>query len=228
MFVLRCLWLLVGLTGLVGGTPVEEGSGLTEGELVTEVTEVDEDMTEVGLFTSTDDPGPSELDVGSGDYSDSGDGPSCWTDDCWDLDTGHPNTRCVDCTEWIHCSQPTPDKWLEEDLCMDIQCGDTSATLSYDLSKMNEADWMSDVTATVTLKNGIIIEDTRPLAQDNFNSSQEELFESFCPGTKYQICLEFNPGGSNSNSFCKVSKIITFSPAVECIWCYCALALLCF
>ena len=116
----------------------EEGSGVTEGELVTEV---DEDMTDVGLFTSTDDPGPTEVFVGSGDYSDSGDGPSCWTDDCWDLDTGHPNTRCVDCSEWTHCSQPTPDKWLEEDLCMDLQCGDSSATLSYDLSKMNEADW---------------------------------------------------------------------------------------
>lgn len=131
-------------------------------------------------------------------------------DECWDLEAFHPSIRDPESTDWEHCSQKSPRTWREEDLDVVLKCDDDAATFSYDLSRMDSVNWMEGVQALVTVKDGILIKSTTPIS--NFSSKNEERLDDFCPGITYSVCLDFNPGGSESRSICKECSTTARTP----------------
>jgi len=148
-------------------------------------------------------------ELSSGEEEGSGDPHA----DCWDTALGHPDNRLSDTTLYSHCPEANPATWQEQDLGLDMHCGNDSATFFFDLSLYESVDWLKDVTVTVTREYGILKDLVKEVT--DFSTKEVQL-DSLCPGTDYFICLNFNPSLSERrNVFCQECSTAARAPAAN-------------
>ena len=132
-------------------------------------------------------------------------------DQCWGWGVCHPAVTNRDEEECSSCPAPHPNTWrVVEDLEYTVTCRTSSATVSFDLEKVEEVGWLEGYTVELnyTDTEDMSMATTRTIAD---YSRKEEVVQGI--ESNYMFCLNFIGKAEVAAAFCKVA--LTFLDVLE-------------
>ena len=123
------------------------------------------------------------------------------SDDCWGWGLCHPLLTSRDADSCGHCPNSNPDTWHQQkDLQFSVRCQDSSATIHFNLERMDEAGWLKGFIVSLEYSENDDMSKAKTKLISDYQQKEITIHKIY---SNYKFCLILNRN-SEVKEFCEV------------------------